>query len=76
MRPCRLGSHKLTEYLQLIKDRNFPMDKLADTTQLSDELGQVMALTSICGLGQVASAPIRSLLRFFPSDVKKHLEGK
>ena len=73
--PCRIGSQKLTEMLSQIKNREFDVDRLADTSLLVEELGQTMAITSICGLGQVASAPIRSLFKFFASDVKRHLVG-
>jgi NADH:ubiquinone oxidoreductase subunit F (NADH-binding) len=73
--PCRIGSHKLTEILANIHQREFDVAALTSTTQLAEELGQVMAITSICGLGQVASAPIRSLLKFFVDDVEKHIKN-
>lgn len=71
--PCRIGSQKLTEILEDIKGRTFDPSRLGSTKQLIDELGGVMAITSICGLGQVAAAPIRSLLEYFGDDVKRHL---
>jgi NADH:ubiquinone oxidoreductase subunit F (NADH-binding) len=33
-----------------------------------------MGITSICGLGQVASNPITSLLKFFPEEVENYLK--
>jgi len=73
--PCRIGSQKLTEILTRIKDRNFSASELMETRELLDSLGQTMAITSICGLGQVASAPIRSLLQYFIDDVYHYLEA-
>ena len=73
--PCRIGSQKLTEILTRIKDRNFSANELIETRELLDGLGQTMAITSICGLGQVASAPIRSLLQYYIDDVYHYLEA-
>ena len=36
---------------------------------LLGELSQAMADASICGLGQAAPNPIRSVLKYFPEDV-------
>ncbi|HRI17448.1 MAG TPA: NADH-ubiquinone oxidoreductase-F iron-sulfur binding region domain-containing protein, partial [Burkholderiaceae bacterium] len=33
------------------------------------ELGRVMTDASICGLGQAAPNPVRSVIRFFPREV-------
>jgi NADH:ubiquinone oxidoreductase subunit F (NADH-binding) len=40
--------------------------------QLIDELAETMKLTSICGLGTVASNPITSLLNYFREDVIRY----
>lgn len=54
--PCRLGTEKLAALLeQPNPDR-----------ALVTDLDQVMRDGSICGLGQAAPNPVRSLLRFFP----------
>ncbi|HET6575481.1 MAG TPA: NAD(P)H-dependent oxidoreductase subunit E [Fimbriiglobus sp.] len=53
--PCRVGSEKAVEMLESRKS----LDVLP-------ELGEVMALTSICGLGQVAVAPALSILKHWP----------
>jgi formate dehydrogenase len=37
---------------------------------LLEELSQVMADASICGLGQAAPNPIRSVVRFFGKEVE------
>jgi NADH:ubiquinone oxidoreductase subunit F (NADH-binding) len=40
---------------------------------LLDELSQAMNLTSICGLGQIAPAPIQSVLKHFRPEVDAHV---
>jgi NADH:ubiquinone oxidoreductase subunit F (NADH-binding) len=37
---------------------------------LLGDLAQVMADASICGLGQAAPNPLRSVFKFFPEDLK------
>jgi formate dehydrogenase len=37
---------------------------------LLQDLSQVMADASICGLGQAAPNPVRSVLRYFPEDLR------
>lgn len=57
--PCRVGSQKAVELLEEVqagkKDRT-SLDVLPD-------LGETLALTSICGLGQVALNPILSVMK-------------
>jgi formate dehydrogenase len=57
--PCRVGTAKAARMLEAPRwDR-----------PLLEELAQAMADGSICGLGQAAMNPVRSLLRFFPEGV-------
>jgi len=57
--PCRVGTAKAARLLEAPEwDR-----------ALLGELAQAMADGSICGLGQAAMNPVRSLLRFFPEQV-------
>ncbi len=57
--PCRVGTAKAVPLLEAPRwDR-----------ALLEELAQAMADGSICGLGQAAMNPVRSLLRFFPEAV-------
>lgn len=63
--PCRMGTQKLVEMLTDICQRRKQHD-----LGLVDELSETMFLTSICGLGQVASNPIRTVLRFFRKDLE------
>lgn len=39
-------------------------------TDLLQDLSQTMSDASICGLGQAASNPVKSVLKYFPDEVK------
>ncbi|EFO32966.1 NAD-reducing hydrogenase HoxS subunit alpha [Roseibium sp. TrichSKD4] len=56
--PCRSGTEKM---VSLLKDPNWDKAKIAD-------LDAVMRSASICGLGQAASNPVASVLKFFPEE--------
>jgi NADH:ubiquinone oxidoreductase subunit F (NADH-binding) len=47
----------------------------ADGLAMLDELNDVLAFASLCGLGQMAPNPVRALLRHFPRQVEAHLHG-
>ena len=57
--PCRVGSEKAVEMLEGVQAGTMPKSAL----DVLPELGETMALTSICGLGQVAVAPALSVLK-------------
>jgi formate dehydrogenase len=57
--PCRNGTQKAVE---LIASGTWDKPLLAD-------LAQVMADASICGLGQAAPNPLRSVMKYFPEDL-------
>ena len=57
--PCRNGTEKAVALMS-----NSKWDK----TLLGD-LAQVMADASICGLGQAAPNPLKSVIKFFPEDL-------
>jgi NADH:ubiquinone oxidoreductase subunit F (NADH-binding) len=44
-------------------------DTSASALAILPELGETLAQTSICGLGQVALNPILSMMKHFPNDV-------
>jgi NADH:ubiquinone oxidoreductase subunit F (NADH-binding)/NADH:ubiquinone oxidoreductase subunit E len=67
--PCRVGSQKLVDLIGEVLARKSNPSKLTLVSELSD----TMLLTSICGLGQVASNPIASVLRHFREDVEKYV---
>jgi formate dehydrogenase beta subunit len=58
--PCRNGTEKA---VKLMSAGTWDADILSD-------LAQVMADASICGLGQAAPNPIRSVLKYFPEDLR------
>ncbi len=57
--PCRNGTEKAVKLMS---------KKVWDKSLIGD-LAQVMRDASICGLGQAASNPVMSVLKFFPEDV-------
>src|SRR5262249_15948982 len=64
--PCRLGSRKAVELLEAAEG-----DKSEGTSlDVLPELGETLALTSICGLGQMALNPILSVMKHWPEEVR------
>jgi len=62
--PCRLGSRKMVDIAEsLLKAK--PTDDPTELENTVKVLSRIMETTSICGLGQVASNPLKSYLRFF-----------
>jgi formate dehydrogenase len=57
--PCRNGTEKV---VTLLEQGRWDKPLLAD-------LAQVMTDASICGLGQAAANPLKSVLKWFPGDV-------
>jgi NADH:ubiquinone oxidoreductase subunit F (NADH-binding)/NADH:ubiquinone oxidoreductase subunit E len=70
--PCRIGTQKLVDLLE-----NWTRGEVGpgDQAMLKD-LSQVLRQTSICGLGQIAPAPIQSVMKHFPDVMKEHLEDR
>ena len=57
--PCRVGTVKAAELMDAAR---------WDLATLED-LAQVMGDASICGLGQAAPNPIRTIVKYFPQEV-------
>ena len=57
--PCRVGTEKT---VKIMKEKMWNKEKLED-------LSEVMAEASICGLGQAASNPLRSIMKYFDEDI-------
>ena len=57
--PCRVGTEKAVQLMQAA---------VWDNATLED-LNQVMADASICGLGQAAPNPVRCIQKYFPQEV-------
>jgi NADH:ubiquinone oxidoreductase subunit F (NADH-binding) len=69
--PCREGTVRI---LGLFDDLRLGRAS-ADCLSTIDDLNDVLAYGSLCGLGQMAPNPIRALLRHFPDTVREHLGG-
>ncbi|MDC3022197.1 NAD(P)H-dependent oxidoreductase subunit E [Pelagibacteraceae bacterium] len=57
--PCRSGTEKT---VKLMQENNWNKEKLKD-------LSEVMAQASICGLGQAATNPLNSVLKYFSNEI-------
>jgi formate dehydrogenase beta subunit len=71
--PCRVGSQKMTEMLVHWTRGHITESQYREDLALLDELCQAMALTSICGLGQIVPAPIQSVLKHFRAEIDAHV---
>jgi formate dehydrogenase beta subunit len=58
--PCRNGTEKA---VKLMSGDGWNLDVLGD-------IAQVMSDASICGLGQAASNPLKSVIKYFPEDLR------
>ena len=57
--PCRVGTEKT---VKLMKEKIWNKEKLKD-------LSEVMSQASICGLGQAATNPLNSVLKYFSNEI-------
>jgi len=57
--PCRVGTEKT---VKLMKEKIWNKEKLTD-------LSEVMSQASICGLGQAATNPLNSVLKYFSNEI-------
>ena len=71
--PCRVGSQKLTDMLVRWTQGRVPEAQYRSDLALLEELAQAMSQASICGLGQIAPAPIQSVLKHFRAEVDAHV---
>ncbi|QQO13610.1 NAD(P)H-dependent oxidoreductase subunit E [Bradyrhizobium diazoefficiens] len=62
--PCRVGTQKAALLMQ----------KPVWNRALLEELSQAMRDASICGLGQAASNPLSSVIKYFPDEFKEAAE--
>lgn len=69
---CRKGTQRMWEILDDITKGKGTMDQL----DLLEDLAQVVKDTSMCGLGQTASNPVLSTLRYFRNEYVTHVERK
>jgi formate dehydrogenase beta subunit len=71
--PCRVGSQKMADMLVGWTQGNVSESQYRADLALLDELSQAMSVTSICGLGQIAPAPIQSVLKHFRPEIEAHV---
>ncbi|MHC4471072.1 MAG: NADH-ubiquinone oxidoreductase-F iron-sulfur binding region domain-containing protein, partial [Planctomycetota bacterium] len=69
---CRKGTQRMYEILE---DITRGVARLEDL-DLLDELAEVVQDTSMCGLGQSASNPVLSTLRYFREEYVQHIREK
>jgi NADH:ubiquinone oxidoreductase subunit F (NADH-binding)/NADH:ubiquinone oxidoreductase subunit E len=69
--PCREGTVRMLELFDdICRGRGG-----TQVLQQIDDLNDILAFASLCGLGQMAPNPVRSLIRHFPTQVVDHIEG-
>src|SRR5713101_6285312 len=71
--PCRLGSQKMTDMLARWTQGGLSDKQYRADLALLDDLSLAMSSASICGLGQIAPAPIQSVLKHFRGEVDAHV---
>ena len=70
--PCRIGGRKLLNYLNKITDGRGTEQDIKDMEAICDAMNKA----SLCGLGQTASNPVRSTLRYFMDEYMEHIKEK
>lgn len=70
--PCRLGGYQLLNILEKISEGK---GELEDLNKLK-EISYAMQKASLCGLGQSASNPVFSTIKYFEDEYKKHIVAK
>jgi NADH-quinone oxidoreductase subunit F len=69
---CRKGTQRMYEILDDITKGNGTLEDL----ELLEELAVVVQDTTMCGLGQTASNPVLSTLRYFRHEYERHIVDK
>jgi len=69
---CRKGTQRMYEILDDISKGNGTLEQL----NLLSELAEIVKDTTMCGLGQTASNPVLSTLRYFRDEYIEHIEKK
>jgi len=67
--PCRIGTQKLVDIIENWTQGQFARGDL----ELMNDLSAVLRMASLCGLGQIAPAPITSVMKHFPDLVREHV---
>ncbi|MFA5004746.1 MAG: NADH-ubiquinone oxidoreductase-F iron-sulfur binding region domain-containing protein [Candidatus Omnitrophota bacterium] len=70
--PCRIGGFQMLNYLKKISEGK---GKPEDLVQMR-RIAQAMQKASLCGLGQTASNPVLSTLKYFEDEYNEHILNK
>jgi len=70
--PCRLGIDRMLEIVTDITMGRATEKQLA----LLEELGETVALSSLCGLGKTAPNPVLTTLRYFRTEYEAHVRER
>jgi NADH:ubiquinone oxidoreductase subunit F (NADH-binding)/(2Fe-2S) ferredoxin/Pyruvate/2-oxoacid:ferredoxin oxidoreductase delta subunit len=70
--PCREGLKRMGEILDRITEGK----GIEEDLSLLEELAEVVADTSLCGLGKTATNPVLSALRYFRPEFEAHIHQK
>jgi len=70
--PCREGLKRMSQILENLTEGKGDEESL----YLLEELGQVVADTSLCGLGKTAPNPVLSALKYFRPEFEAHLDKR
>jgi NADH:ubiquinone oxidoreductase subunit F (NADH-binding)/NAD-dependent dihydropyrimidine dehydrogenase PreA subunit len=70
--PCRIGGFQMHGYLKKISEGK---GKVEDIGQLK-RISYAMQKASLCGLGQTASNPVLSTLKYFEDEYMQHIVDK
>ena len=67
--PCRVGNKRILETLERITKGEGKSEDMG----FLQELSEVIRDTSLCGLGQAATNPVLSTLKYFPHEYLSHI---
>ncbi len=70
--PCRIGTKRLYEFIEKITKG----DATIEDIETIKELCEHMKSTSLCALGQTASNPVVSTMRYFEDEYVAHVKDK
>jgi len=70
--PCREGTRRMYEILELITEGKAEMNDLEELEKLS----HVVSNTSLCGLGQTAPNPVVTTLKYYKDEYLAHIVDK
>ncbi len=69
--PCRIGGYQLLNLLEKITSGR---GEMADLNKLF-KISQAMQKASLCGLGQTASNPVLSTMKYFGEEYQEHIQN-